>query len=349
VDRQAVCRAAPALLALLTVAGCAETLGLDGLSYDRSEAQAASGGTTGAPAPLSEPLEAAPTLHSAFPARWGASVSIAVEPKPAPNSRFWVHDRERQVLLAHGPDAPRPLEEVPAEYDWDALLAASGDGGPRLLGYARSTGLFDFGPAPAPAESFEGVTTAGTAGLTHLVVLEADPPLLLAYESATGDVRLGPAEPGAQAPSVRLSRFAPRVRHVLSTRVEGAPAVLLLREPDAAEEGLLLELVRMRDGALEEPVVLPSLARTWEIAATFEDEEGTPCLVLYDAESGEACSGPLDAALGFASSSCAHWREGVTTIAPLRIEGEPWALVHATATGVVDLRSLTPLEQVVVR
>jgi len=361
-----------ASIGALATLGCADMLGLGGLTFDQAAAggapatggaavsgaggsggSAAGGGTTGAGgltlgtggSGIEENTGgSSPRLTDEYPLTWPTGATLVAEwrgfgPSTAAGTTFWLYDREASTLFTHRLrlEEPDELGSSLAPEGWDLLYAPTIDGSQWLFGYEAATGLVDFGPAPVPGELFAPDTQAGSAGWTHVLLAgDAAAPLLVAANRETGMVRIGPADPTLEDPIVSAITLDSPFTHLLPYRIGDTDGIVQL--DSATGEAAFLPIV---DGMLGEASALELGASPgWSLAATYNGGSG-PSFVLYDASSGRVET--YRPGGGGFNHEDSLWRLDLTAIVPLFGDGEQWAMTYDAETGVADLRALEPL------
>lgn len=370
-------RTAMALLGACSTLGCADMLGLGGLTFDQTASGGAaslgtggggsggqgsdgSGATPGSGgfdvgAGGQDPVGsggAPPSFEDDYPATWpsGALVTAAWPGFGAEafeqNSTFWVYSPESGTLARHRLDLDLPdwLGDSAAPPGWDLAYAPQFAGTPWLFGYDAQTGLVDYGPAPAPGDALASTVAAGSPGWTHFV-LAGNPqsPYLIAADAPARLVRIGPADPDTEDPQVSVVTWDVDFSDLLAFRWEDLDGVLRLdRELGAAA------FVPIEDGTLGAPTELAlALTRGWDLVASFPAAGGAG-LVVYYADTGIVETRVSTGGASTFQHDDATWQRDVDAIVPVTGGGEARALTYDADTGVAALHGLVPLSPVVV-
>jgi hypothetical protein len=366
-------RLAIALLGACSTLGCADMLGLGGLTFEQqatggtSTAGGSSGGAEGGAGglfgsggqPIQIPTETGgappilPKVTDEYPSTWTSGAVITATwsgfglDALSEESSFWVYEPVTGLLTSHRLDVLEPdeLGHSAAKANWDFLYAPTVDGTTWLFGYAAPTGLVDYGLAPLPGQPFATAVEAGSPGWTH-VLLAGDPdsPFLIVADRSSRTVRIGPANPNAEDALVTSVVWDEDFTELLAYRKESVDGLLRL-------DSVLGEVafVPIEDGMLGEVVEL-GLTPTpgWSLAATFPTRDGAAALALYRRGDGsiETYHATTDPSSFLHDSDL--WRRDLSSIVPVIANGVPWALAFDATTGVADLRSLDPLEPTLV-
>lgn len=366
-------RTALALLGACSTLGCADMLGLGGLTFDQSASGGAASEETGGSG--SEPGGGSggvagsggsdfgvggsintggtpPSFEDDYPATWssGALITAAWSGLDAEafdrNSTFWVYSPESGRLARHRLDRLLPdwLGSSDAPSGWDLVYAPELGATPWLFGYHARTGLVDFGPAPLPEDAFAGSAAAGSPGWTHLV-LAGDPeaPYLIAADAPARLVRIGPADPDTEDPLVSVVTWDVDFTDLVAFRWEGVDGVLRLdRELGSAA------FVPITDDSLGAATELElALTSGWDVVASFPATQSAG-LVVYYADTGTVETRIAERSGGRFTADEATWQRDVDAIVPVVGDGEAWALTYDARTGVAALLDLVPLTPVVV-
>jgi len=374
-----------ALVGALCTLGCADMLGLGGLSFDQeasggSAALAsggvpgavggasggvgsggvgsggASGGAPGSGGEIAVPgsggrAQPPPSIADEYPItlRLGGQLVVTwpgVGPDPLPdNSTFWVYSAEAGTLSTHHLDTLLPDAQGDSEVPttWDLLYAPHLKGVTWLCGYDAATGFLDSGLPPLPGGEFAGDRRGGSGGWTH-ILLAGDPrsPFVIAADSTSRIVRIGPADPDAEDAQVTSITWEAPFTELVPFRRGATDGVLRLDSALGAAD-----FVPIEEGAFGQGVSLElDPPKDWSLAISYSSEHGSG-LLLYYADDGEAYA-YQPTALDTYELESVLWPRGVTDLASVRADDEPWALTYDAETGVTDVRFLDPLEEDVV-
>jgi hypothetical protein len=365
-------RTALALLGACSTFGCADVLGLGGLTFDQTAsggaASVSTGGSGGAEPTIgsggitpssggiggTQPGTGgkAPDFEDDYPVTWptGAIVTVAWSgfgPEALDqNSAFWVYSAEAGTLLSHRLELllPDRLGESSAPPNWDLAYAPDFEEGPWLFGYHVRTGLVDFGLAPSPGDAFSGSVAAGSPGWTHFTLTgDRRHPYLVAADAEARMVRIGPADPNTEDPLVTVVTWETAFTDLLAFRLGEIDGLLLLDSTLGSSA-----FVPIEDGMLGAATELElGLASGWTRAATFPSSRGAG-LVVYYADTGQVETRLLGDDPEEFSSDDASWQRNVDAVVPVVGDGEARALTYDADTGVASLHDLVPLEPVVV-
>jgi len=366
-------RLAVALLGALPLLGCADMLGLGGLTFEDEATGGAppssggSGGSTGGAGggsggvgPASggslvigsggDPHIPVPELGftDEYPKTWptGAIVT-ATWPGFGPdalddNNTFWVYEPTDGAVTSHrlnllSADRLAASSTLP---DWELVYAPTLDQVAWLFGYQADTGLLDYGPAPVADEAFEAKALAGSPGWTHLFLAgDAAHPFLIAADRESRLVRIGPADPNANEPEVTSVTWDQDFTELLAFRREGVDGLLRL---DSALGSV--DFVPIEGGLLGEPMALAfDTLPGWSLAATYPVASDAG-LVIYRADTGAVETYLSGTASDIPRTDSTLWRRDLSSIVPVNGDGTPWAVAYDAATGVTDVRCLDPLE-----
>lgn len=217
------------LVSVLATSGCADLLGLDGLTFDRTTAPQetdASGGagggrqddpklivpaTGGAGGAENRPPPTQQELWG-FPAKWPAVIPVAaqlprsfglhVPEEEETNSAFHVYESATGRLTSHRLLEDR-REEIAASWSpgFDLVLPRPSAAGVRLFGYTAEDGRNELGPPWDPwgvpeeeRASLQGEVRYGNPGWTHVLPLRHGGGWrLVVHNELTGRYRVGPA------------------------------------------------------------------------------------------------------------------------------------------------------------
>ncbi len=316
------------VLLLLLPLGCADVLGLDGLTYESAEPEtvAASGGTSGEEASggtgaglnagietgnLGDPL---PTDKSAimddFPATWPEGTLFAFEPGVS-EPYYFAYEPEAHrlsVLKVREGDDLITRTLWAEDLTWTQLVVVSSEAGPVLRGY-DPVGLVERVSAFDEQGGFSiHSRQAANPSYSHLTCIHLEVgPMLFAYDENSGNYRGVPALSEQSFPIVRGQLQAGRSK-VTQMIWEGDPAVAFLDQEsgtfevfripteelvaDAPQVGI--ELQRVADGSLAPGEQLVGFY--WE----GEDE-----LFVYGPDSGESHLADWTSSLGAGGAAAA--------------------------------------------
>ncbi len=330
--------------AAVALASCQQALGLDDLSYDQPpenletlEQDAGSGGAAGA---TSATDAGAPACEHCYPEVWQSQKLV---PASEPGASYFVYDRASGMLAEHFP-SPSGYT-VNKEFGWvpnQPRVFQLQQEPPILVGYDAVSGLVEH--LTVTEDGPKQQRRAGSPGWTHLVGLGAD--RLLAYNAATGHVRLGAATLDGDAAAPLLGEWEPGyttiTRHPLDGAEGEATAVFLYEQ--ATGDAKLMQV--QSDGYAVEVLAEGQLAPGYSGALAFR-VAGETRLLLYEPEHGRVVVGNLDYTDGlrFEILEQAPWREGLTDFSAIEIAGAPYAILFSSMTGVASLRRLYPLEK----
>jgi hypothetical protein len=372
---QVTARFASALFGALSTLGCADMLGLGGLTFEQEASGGAAsaggtlgaGGSTGGQTPASggdgvtlgsggdkivPPPPPPPEFTDEYPMTWPADALVVSTWHGFGSGRlddtgaFWVYDPDAGSLTSYRLDLLEPdlLGETITTFDAGLLYAPEVGGVPWLFAYDQPSGLVAYGPAPSGDETFEVDSQAGSPGWTHLLVAgDPNDPFLIAADSIARLVRIGPANPNAEDPLVTSVTWDSTFTELLPFRQEEQDG--LLRLDSVSGEAAF---VPIEAGLLGEPVVLTLQALPgWSLATTFP-MRGEAGLALYHGEDGSIETYFPDSAGELVVDEQALWRRDLTAIVPVGADGESWAVAYDAATGIADVRELDPLDPVIV-
>lgn len=339
---------APVILLSLASSGCADVLGLDGLSFDRTLEE-----DPAAPLTTDEPLvgtggEANVDLSApddGFPLQVTRDVIVVGSPEPAVDSLFWLYARDAQTIASYHLDRVGKLgvQDLPSETKLSHLSAFPSEEGTLLFGFDSQTGF---------VSSFEDVDgegnvtivdeDVGTTGRTHMTAFPwGQSWLALAATASDGHYRYLNPNPKAGV-DVVAGQWDPGLSSVMPYEFDGQTGVL-------RHDG---ESGRFQFHALEEygkPLAFV-FEVTVDVSATHvisSQDEGVPFVALYEQSSGTITTGSFGISEGdvqFFSWDSGSVREGLTSLVPVYLNGIPHAITYSDATGVIQLRSLSPLE-----
>ena len=368
-------RFASALFGALSTLGCADMLGLGGLTFEQeaSGGAASVGGTLGAGGStggqtsasggslidlgtggeqIAPPPPPPPKFSDEYPVTWPTSaLVVSTWHGFGPDRRddtgaFWVYDPATGSLASYRLDLLEPdlLGEQLTTFEADFLYSPELGALPWLFAYDAPSGLVAYGPAPSGDDPFETDSQAGSPGWTHLL-LAGDPsdPFLIAADSVAGLVRIGPADPNAEDPLVTSVSWDSSFTELLPFRRSEQDGLLRL---DSASGDVAF--VPIEAGQLGDPIVLTlEVPPGWSLAATFP-MRGEAGLALYHGEDGAIETYFPDSAGDLVPDEYALWRRDLTAIVPVGADGESWAIAYDAATGIADVRELDPLDPAIV-
>lgn len=316
--------------ACLANVSCRSMLGLDGVSYDRVELPQ---GTTDAGPDAG--ADAGPPLATPYPLVWKKSQFLALPAQPQ-SGQFRVYDRESGALQTFRASAQGV--ELASSFAWSmgyssVLEIASSASASTLIGYDSASGFVEYAALSAASGLSSEKREAGTAGWSEVLSVNVSGAWrLFAYDTATGQYRLAPAEPGEDS-AVQLGSSEPGW-----TRIVAHPLGILKYRADTGAAEL--------DSLTADGLVLVSrgnIGQDWTSVVVLGRQ--SPELLLYNSASGRVSKGILaQTPLSFTASENAVWRGGISTILPLDVENQPCALTHSAETGVADLVTLEPLK-----
>ncbi len=345
--------------------GCAEVLGLEGLTFDRSEEPAelheevddasgiggqpesdGSGGTSEriSIAGAGAGVEGQRVPPDEYPKIWGPGALIATSyqglqpPTTAPDSLVWVKRGSGAELLVLRMSAEQDdlLGESRVSEGWTHLLAPRQRDQRILIGYQAGTGFLDWGSAPVADSPFESQRIGGSPGRTHLVLTgPADGPSLFSYDAESQTYRIGPADLSLASPEIEGGTWEGTWTDALAFAVGDQLGILRLNQATGDTEFLPLA-----EGALGAPQEWLSLSSGWSIATSYRTDGGMN-LLLYWGMMGALEIYSTDSATGDVSvEDEILWRSGLSDIVPVTISDAPWALTYDSQSGTVDLQSL---------
>ncbi len=340
------------------VAGCTQTFGLDDLSYDRApeplvpaEAGAPSAGTASVEPDASvQGVGGNDGSGGDYPAFWQSSQHLVASVEPADGAPFYVHDAMSGTVEVHQP--------TPDDYEvTQTLLWAPGfslrlhvpDAANTFIGYDAATGLAEYAKLTPGSDELEGETVAGTPGWTHLLAVPLDGSFyVVTYNADNGHYRLGSASFGSDdAGETLVGQWQEGLSHIVAcsfpSSLDGSTESGLLKYDSATGYA---ELVRVLDqGTATEVVTDGNLGTGWTGLLAFRSGV-QPRVLRYAADTGIVETGVLELGetLSFTRLDDAVWREGISSIQALQIEGLPYAITHSASTRVADVVALDPLE-----
>lgn len=363
------------LVLTLLQLGCADALGLGGLTFERegtdqstsasggapsqghgaggqpvqatggeSGGESATGGTPITPRDLGEGEYfkniGARALLSASYVGWGAA------DLPPPDSYVVVSRPEGPSLLhlqlaldAEDVLGTSPVQGQTNDRPWTHLLQWEHEGAPQLIGYQASSGLLFFGQRPVPNQVFAPEVKASSNERSHLFVLgPTDAPFLFSYSRDDGSYRLAAATPDLAASRVSAGAWPEQPEEVVRFSWNGQEGVLLLSSGvgDASFLGF-------DDGQLGPPQALGIPAPEWTHALSFRSDDSV-FLLLYSSLIGTTQLVSFGEAEENGSTiDEAFWPSGATQLLPVSLGGVPWMLTYNSASGIVDLFQLMPL------
>ncbi len=358
-----------ALGASLALSGCADMLGLDGLTFERRVDEVrldpnttggsdgaggafGSGGlTVGEPAPGAGGLDVGgpvPTLPR-HPLALDPDVILVASPSLP---KYRVYEPGSGKIVTH-----EMALASPDSRDWGVMIGEPSQwkpgfshvveiptegGGSLLLGYEAESGLVDI-VEDLDEPVLEGEPSAGTPGWTQMFAFPYEERwLLFVYSADTGHFRLGPAEPGtADGKTIAMGDWEPGWTSVTPFRHGGEAG--LLKFDAATGEVQFDRLLALGEGT--ELAAEGSVEGDVSHLVAFESE-GKQWVALYSRSSGAVSTGSFGDAptLQFTEESSNFWREGIDGLQRLDVRNVPNALTSSRETGVVDLISLAPLE-----
>lgn len=357
-----------AALFCLSLAGCSDMLGLNGLSFEErsggSDVATATGGT-GGDSPFGDLGGGPSEPDDDFLAEWDPGLIVATAPARAgqvyltyaPTSGrtelFTSDFGERDSSKTHtlSPDwthvilVPLPEDDSGAT-SAEALDAWSSVG---VIGYNAHNGVLKYFTPPFDSEEPKGTAHPGSPGRTHFVLLPGETePNLLAYDQTQGHVRVGRAIPQMTQGEVTAHEWSTNWDELVPWTHAGEHGVLKLDfDGHLAEFEAFVGL-----GQGMEPRFSLPLEGQWSAALSFRSSHEGQLLIVYDAEIGtvSALSISEGEPHSFSAESVSEtWSTGLTTLRLLYGVGEfgaeatAHALTYNAATGIADVLPVEPL------
>lgn len=346
-------RALWVLTFVCVLTGCADMLGLGGLSYDRTEGAgeeqsggsasvSASGGSAGT---LGSPPTAPDDPEAEYPIDLGPGLIVAAEYQGIGPQSFRA---DSQVFFGRAGSPTLTLFQMSSTEDDSAgaaavarpfshLVAPRTVQGLSLILYDQASGIVRFGPVPEPDADFLAEESAGSSGWTSLVLTgPGHAPTLFSFDTTSGDHRYGPADWNTDEPNIRWGTWPGSWSRVVAFARGSQWGVLRLDAGSGA-----VEFVALDGPEAAEAESLGSVTQGWSLAASYQSQAG-PRLLLYYPDGSIIALSESKGSLTPADASL--WRRDMTDMVPIFIDGQPWALTYAKSTGILDLVSLEPLE-----
>jgi hypothetical protein len=330
-------------------AGCTAVLGLDDLSYDQDPSRneqlrpvdAVSSDASTSPSGTSSPDGSPSVLPGpSYPALWEDSQLLVFA--AGTQRTFSLYDRISGSLETHRPTPP--YYEVVQTWHWapgfsSVLEIPVEPERSKLLGYDASSGMFQYVTVD-DRDYLQGDMRAGTAGWTHMLALPlVDVWYLITYNRRNGHYRVGRTDPDPKELPY-AGTWQRNLTHLIDYRLESGEAAVL--KFDSATGEAEIDQVVGNDATVQ--LYRGDLGAGWTSLMAIERDYATE-LLLYDAQTGVVKLGllELDDSLHFTVTRESLWREAISSMLPIAIDSQPFAVTHSVATGVADALSLDPL------
>jgi hypothetical protein len=344
--------------AAVACSGCNQALGLDELRFDLvpeteqvKDAGAGDSQSDGSVAPEPDVSDSSP-YELEYQAEWKASQGLIPSSDARAGDHFFVYDRESGVVEVHR--AVDKEFDTTVNWQWSpglSLLVHVPGARQMLIGYYAGSGIYEHIELDAKHRPLRDKTTAGDAGWTHLAVVFADEVFhKLSYDASTGRYSFSAADvwEGARVPSVGWWRAD--FSHIVPYRmvIDGEIGVVSTILKYHAATGYA-ELDRVLPGASEtEQLLIGSLVPGLTVAAFPNGKQSG--LLMYNPADGEVACGVLSLGenLWLDNLQSSRWRGAISTISPLIIGKDSYAITHCDKTNVAVMYGIDPLQSAVV-
>lgn len=344
----------PLLTPVVLSFGCADMLGLEGLSYegpvdskdDSEEMDPAIEPHLGFGGAIEEPYEDAD-----FPLSVEKGTVIFADPRPSLDSLYYFYDPSEKALTVHQLTASAPDEIGHQSWPTETPLSlfASFPGERDLIwGYAPESGDLS---AITGADGKGALTSVenevGTQGRTHLFPFEWDGEWLgFVYDASSGNYRY--FHPQDSSAPIISGTFRQNLTSLCPFSYEGESGVL---QHSASNQELSFDRFTDKQSALEPVFSVPGPAEITHIRTFIAD--GAWLVALYSAGTGhievgrlsqEEGEGEGEEVVAYHQLDTALFREALTSLTVVYASGTPYLITYSDESERAALRRLWPLD-----